>query len=166
MLEPHDGVMGIGSGSPFATAASRCVDYTIDCHDYQDCVIPVCLTQPNGLDHFQHQRSCIVQACCQQSETINHTLHRALMDVPGLDAKTIALRAMKIAADMCVYTNSNFIVEVRVQPSARMCVVSYGLACCLCKLPSLRSLCCCCLLCAACTSIRLPYNVCCCVGDR
>jgi ATP-dependent HslUV protease subunit HslV len=47
VLEPHDGVMAIGSGSPYAVAAAR-----------------------------------------------------ALVDVPGLDAADIALRAMKIAASM------------------------------------------------------------------
>ncbi len=36
---------------------------------------------------------------------------RALMDVPGLDARTIALKAMHIAADMCIHTNSNFMIE-------------------------------------------------------
>ena len=36
---------------------------------------------------------------------------RALMDIEGLDAEAIARRAMKIAADICVYTNENVIVE-------------------------------------------------------
>jgi ATP-dependent HslUV protease subunit HslV len=36
---------------------------------------------------------------------------RALMAVDGLDAEEIARRAMKIAADICVYTNGNVIVE-------------------------------------------------------
>ncbi|HEY1722274.1 MAG TPA: ATP-dependent protease subunit HslV [Magnetospirillaceae bacterium] len=36
---------------------------------------------------------------------------RALVDIEGLDAETIARRAMKIAADICVYTNENVIVE-------------------------------------------------------
>jgi ATP-dependent HslUV protease subunit HslV len=57
VLEPHDGVLSIGSGSPYALAAAR-----------------------------------------------------ALMDVPGLDASEVAKRAMKIAADSCIYTNSNFTV--------------------------------------------------------
>ena len=35
---------------------------------------------------------------------------RALIDQP-LDAEEIARRAMEIAADMCVYTNKNFMVE-------------------------------------------------------
>lgn len=36
---------------------------------------------------------------------------RALMTVDGLSAKEIALRSMKIAADICVYTNDNFVIE-------------------------------------------------------
>jgi ATP-dependent HslUV protease, peptidase subunit HslV len=36
---------------------------------------------------------------------------RALMD-SELDAEIIARKAMKIAADICVYTNENFIVEI------------------------------------------------------
>lgn len=35
---------------------------------------------------------------------------RALIDI-DLDAETIARKAMTIASDICVYTNSNFIVE-------------------------------------------------------
>lgn len=35
---------------------------------------------------------------------------RALLDTP-LDAETIARRAMKIAAEICVYTNDNVVVE-------------------------------------------------------
>ena len=37
---------------------------------------------------------------------------RALMTVPELDAEDIALRAMQVAADTCVYTNDNFTKEV------------------------------------------------------
>lgn len=55
VVEPYDGILSIGSGSPFAQAAAR-----------------------------------------------------ALMDVPGLDAATVARRAMSIAADSCVYSNSSF----------------------------------------------------------
>ena len=36
---------------------------------------------------------------------------RALMQVPDLSAEEIARRAMSIAADICVYTNANVIVE-------------------------------------------------------
>jgi ATP-dependent HslUV protease subunit HslV len=36
---------------------------------------------------------------------------RALMTVPELSAEDIARRAMKIAADICIYTNENLIVE-------------------------------------------------------
>ena len=36
---------------------------------------------------------------------------RALITVPGITAEDIARRAMKIAADICIYTNDNLIVE-------------------------------------------------------
>jgi ATP-dependent HslUV protease subunit HslV len=58
VLEPEDGVIGIGSGGNYALAAAR-----------------------------------------------------ALMTIPDLSAEEIARRAMKIAADICVYTNGNVIVE-------------------------------------------------------
>jgi ATP-dependent HslUV protease subunit HslV len=37
---------------------------------------------------------------------------RALMTVPDLSAEEIARRAMKIAADICIYTNENLVVEI------------------------------------------------------
>ncbi len=41
-----------------------------------------------------------------------HAAARALVDVDSMvDAEEIALRAMKIAASMCVFTNSNFTIE-------------------------------------------------------
>lgn len=58
VLESHDGVLGVGSGSPYAMAAAR-----------------------------------------------------AQMDNPDLSAEDVARKAMKIASDMCVYTNDNFLVE-------------------------------------------------------
>ena len=36
---------------------------------------------------------------------------RALIDVEGLDAEAIARKAMTIAADICVYTNHNLVIE-------------------------------------------------------
>lgn len=36
---------------------------------------------------------------------------RALIDIDGLDAEAIARKAMGIAADICVYTNTNILVE-------------------------------------------------------
>jgi len=58
VIEPEDGIIGIGSGGAFATAAAR-----------------------------------------------------ALADVDGMDAEAVCTKAMNIAADMCVYTNKNFIVQ-------------------------------------------------------
>jgi ATP-dependent HslUV protease, peptidase subunit HslV len=58
VLEPADGLVGIGSGGQFALAAAR-----------------------------------------------------ALLDVEGMDAEAIARKAMAVAADICVFTNHNLIVE-------------------------------------------------------
>ena len=58
VLEPEDGLIGIGSGGPFALAAAR-----------------------------------------------------ALIDIDGLEAETIARKAITIAAGICVYTNLSITVE-------------------------------------------------------
>jgi ATP-dependent HslUV protease subunit HslV len=58
VLEPEDGLIGIGSGGAYALAAAR-----------------------------------------------------ALKDVDGLTARQIAERSMKIAADICVYTNDKIVIE-------------------------------------------------------
>jgi len=36
---------------------------------------------------------------------------RALADIEGMDAEAIVRKSMKIAADICVYTNGNLVVE-------------------------------------------------------
>ncbi len=36
---------------------------------------------------------------------------RALIDVDGIDAEELLKKSMKIAADLCVYTNNNVIIE-------------------------------------------------------
>ncbi len=59
VIEPEDGIVGIGSGGTYAVAAAR-----------------------------------------------------ALIHIDKLDAKQIVERSMKIAADLCVYTNHNLTVEV------------------------------------------------------
>ena len=58
VLEPENGLIGIGSGGPYALSAAR-----------------------------------------------------ALIDMPGLTSEEIARRAMKIAAEICVFTNENVTVE-------------------------------------------------------
>lgn len=58
VLEPQDGIIGIGSGGNFALAAAR-----------------------------------------------------ALMDQEGMTAEQIALKAMKIAGDLCIYTNHNVVLK-------------------------------------------------------
>lgn len=58
VLEPEDGLIGIGSGGAYALAAAR-----------------------------------------------------ALIDVDGLSAEEIARKSMKIAGDICIYTNHNVLIE-------------------------------------------------------
>ncbi len=58
VLEPEDGIIGIGSGGSFALSAAR-----------------------------------------------------ALKDIDGLSAEDIVRRSMKIAADICIYTNENLTIE-------------------------------------------------------
>lgn len=58
VLEPEDGLIGIGSGGPFALSAAR-----------------------------------------------------ALVNENSVSAEQVALRSMKIAADMCIYTNENITIE-------------------------------------------------------
>ncbi len=36
----------------------------------------------------------------------------ALIDVPNMTAEEIARKAMKVASDMCIYTNHNYVVEI------------------------------------------------------
>src|SRR5689334_17195459 len=36
---------------------------------------------------------------------------RALVDVPALNARQIGIKSMRIAADICVYTNNSFTIE-------------------------------------------------------
>ena len=36
---------------------------------------------------------------------------KALLKNTNLDARSIALKAMEIASDICVFTNSNYVVE-------------------------------------------------------
>jgi ATP-dependent HslUV protease subunit HslV len=36
---------------------------------------------------------------------------RALIDIKGLSAVEIAKKSMKIAAEICVFTNENFVIE-------------------------------------------------------
>lgn len=58
VLEPEDGLIGIGSGGPYALAAAR-----------------------------------------------------ALLDTEGMTASNIAEKAMNVAADLCIYSNKNIIIE-------------------------------------------------------
>jgi ATP-dependent HslUV protease, peptidase subunit HslV len=72
VLESHDGVLGVGSGSPYAIAAAR-----------------------------------------------------ALLDQPKMSAEDICRKAMAVAAEMCVYTNTEFLVEtIPAKPKATVTTIA------------------------------------------
>ena len=52
-----------------------------------------------AVDALGHQRGFALAAA------------RALIDQDGLDAETIAKRAMDVAAGICIYTNTNVVLE-------------------------------------------------------
>lgn len=82
MIEPHDGIIGIGSGGTYALGTPFSLMY--------------------------HWRRSLVLT----STLVCAAAARALIDQPHLDAEEIGRKAMEIAADICVYTNHNFVVEV------------------------------------------------------
>lgn len=45
-------------------------------------------------------------------DKVNLAAAKALLDVEGMNAEQIARKSMKIAADLCVYTNHEVMVEV------------------------------------------------------
>jgi hypothetical protein len=57
-----------------------------------------------------------VSYCHLQSADSDVAAAMALMDIEGVDAETVARKSMKIAGDMCVYTNHNLTVEILETP--------------------------------------------------
>jgi ATP-dependent HslUV protease subunit HslV len=84
VLESHDDVLSVGSGSPYAKGEFGCAWYVWR---------PLTLYRP-----FMTHRLASAAA-------------RALMDT-DMSAEEVAKKAMEIASDMCVYTNNNFKVEI------------------------------------------------------
>lgn len=88
VLEPEGGVVAIGSGGSYALGTvdmqKAAVRYFID----------------NRLVPFMPLTIAIVLAAAL-----------ALMDQPAVDAEAIVKKSMKIAGDICVYTNNNLVVE-------------------------------------------------------
>jgi hypothetical protein len=65
---------------------------------------------------MEHDNERVLPACALVSSHVPSTLlvaaaARALIDFPELSAEDVAKKAMKIASEMCVYTNQEFLVE-------------------------------------------------------
>lgn len=88
VLEPEGGVVAIGSGGSYALGTV----------DMQKAVVRYCVD--NWLLLFMPLTMAIVLAAAL-----------ALMDQPAVDAEAIVMKSMKIAGDICVYTNNNLVVE-------------------------------------------------------
>lgn len=94
MIEPHDGIIGIGSGGTYALGASW-----------------LSITLLRVYERESRTSDCLAPLFVRFS-TADTAAARALIDQPNLDAEEIGRRSMQIAADICVYTNHNFVVEV------------------------------------------------------
>lgn len=88
VLEPEGGVVAIGSGGSYALGTV----------DMQRAAVRCCVD--NRLVLFMPLTMALVLAAAL-----------ALMDQPAVDAEAIVMKSMKIAGDICVYTNNNLVVE-------------------------------------------------------
>ncbi|GAB0495301.1 hypothetical protein MMPV_006600 [Pyropia vietnamensis] len=83
VLEPCDGIVGVGSGGTAAIAAARALVSVAD-----------------------------ESAAARQESSNTVGTAETAAGAPGMGAEEVARRAMKIAADMCVYTNDSWVTEV------------------------------------------------------
>jgi ATP-dependent HslUV protease subunit HslV len=92
VLEMSDGVISVGSGSPFALG--KCIHWFTN-----QSVVPPYLEIWNEL---QSSESLFILS-------FEIAAARALMSVEDISAGEVASKAMNVAADMCVYTNKEFL---------------------------------------------------------
>ena len=92
VLESQDGILGVGSGGPYAVG--ECDDWAWRRSIFSCCIV------------------FIISCHTPFSLPTAAAAARALVSIPELSAEEGAKRSMEIAADMCVYTNSNFRSEV------------------------------------------------------
>lgn len=88
VLEPCDGIVGVGSGGTAAIAAARALMSVAD------------------------DATAAAAAARQESSDAAAGGAVAAAGAPEMGAEEMARRAMKIAADMCVYTNDSWVTEV------------------------------------------------------
>ena len=116
VLEPKEvfpgcGVMGVGSGGPYALGESPNWRVQAPLLVVRRSV-PACLSEDSAHPlppHTTHPSRVPLSPAAAA---------RALADQPDLDAEAIATKAMQVAADICVYTNHEFIIEKLSQDGA------------------------------------------------
>lgn len=90
VIEPEHNVIAIGSGGPYAFAAARGI---LSCENETEAEI-----------------TRLMDAEAQNGEKTGGKMTKS-EKTSGLDAATIARRALEIAADICVFTNRHIVVE-------------------------------------------------------
>jgi len=122
VLESTDGILGVGSGSPYAIGT---------CHfllERRKMMIVLYKSFANyyayARTHTHTQRNLIIYICSFPSTTTNETqllyrisleriaAARALKDIDELSAEDVCKKAMRIASDMCVHTNDNYVTKI------------------------------------------------------
>jgi ATP-dependent HslUV protease subunit HslV len=83
VIQPSDGILGIGSGGNYALAAARALMTTVNPTPDE----PLDSLSPNPKSKIQNPKS------------------------PHLTAADIVRRSLEIAADICVYSNRNIVIE-------------------------------------------------------
>jgi ATP-dependent HslUV protease subunit HslV len=99
VLESHDGILGVGSGSPYAIGKRTRLD---PCEIWWAGAVSCC------------QNVVVVVVISVSHLVVSEWMTaaaRALKDFPDLSAEEVAQKAMNVAADMCIYTNKEFLIE-------------------------------------------------------
>ena len=99
VLESYDGILGVGSGSPYAIGTCTLTEFAEKRR-----------ISSNAFIATDFSPVLIITLCVLYMAV--PAAARALMDIPELSAEDVALKAMNVAADMCVYTNHNFKTEI------------------------------------------------------
>jgi ATP-dependent HslUV protease subunit HslV len=97
VIESHDGVLGVGSGSPFAIGKRIRRSFAFRLFNLSAVSLWHHVTR-----HFRLSPFNLFEITAAA---------RALLDFPDLSAEDVAKKAMDIASDMCIYTNKEFLIE-------------------------------------------------------
>lgn len=112
VIEHADGLVAIGSGGLYAYSAAKALleisaTPATTATTANTTTTPETSTNPNNTDTANSNSSNNIN----NSNSTAAATATATTPYVELDAEAIAKRAMKIAADICVYTNANWVIE-------------------------------------------------------